>query len=284
MSQPSPSTEAQLGAVLVTGGCGFLGSNIVRGLLREPTCTSISVLSRNPTINLQKGASYHACDVSNLSRLQDLFNDLNPTTVMHVASPRLEASDKELYQANIVGTKNLLKCATECAATKVFVYTSSDSASAPMKGDIMMTEDNLEMYNEHTLGIVMYQKSKGTADILTIAANSVKLRTTSLRVPGLYGEDDTNFIRATLEQLKKGQHKFQVGDNKTIRDYLYIDSCVLAHILAAKALLEGKEGVAGEGFLISDGEGGMPMYDASRKIVSVAKLLKILSIPWHLKS
>jgi hypothetical protein len=54
---------------------------------------------------------------------------------------------------------------------------------------------------------------------------------------------------------------------------------VLAHILAAKALLEGKEGVAGEGFLISDGEGGMPMYDALRKIVSVAKLLEILSIP-----
>jgi sterol-4alpha-carboxylate 3-dehydrogenase (decarboxylating) len=145
-----------------------------------------------------------------------------------------------------------------------------------MKGDIMMTKDNLEIYNEHTPGIVMNQKSKRTADFLALAASSVKLRTASLRVPGLYGEDDSYFIAGALEQLKKGQHKFQVGDNKTIRDYLYVDSCVLAHILTAKALLKGRKGVAGEGFLISDGEGGMRMYDASRKIVSVAKLLKIL--------
>jgi sterol-4alpha-carboxylate 3-dehydrogenase (decarboxylating) len=103
-----------------------------------------------------------------------------------------------------------------------------------MNGDIMTTDDNLEMYNEHTPKVIMYQKSKGTADIFTLAANSVKLRTVSLRVPGLYGEDDPYFIREVLEQLKKGQHKFQVDDNKTIRDDLYIDNCVLAHILAAE--------------------------------------------------
>jgi hypothetical protein len=69
-------------------------------------------LSPLPTTNLQKRVSYHACDVSDLSRVQDLFNGLKPATVMHVSSPCLEASNKELYQANIVGTKNLPKCAT----------------------------------------------------------------------------------------------------------------------------------------------------------------------------
>jgi sterol-4alpha-carboxylate 3-dehydrogenase (decarboxylating) len=93
MSQLSPS-ESHLSAVLVTGGCGFLGSRIVRALLKEVTSTSISVASHNPITNLEKGVSYHPCDVSNLFRLQYLINELNPTTVFHVWSPRLEASTK----------------------------------------------------------------------------------------------------------------------------------------------------------------------------------------------
>jgi sterol-4alpha-carboxylate 3-dehydrogenase (decarboxylating) len=54
-----------LGTVLVIGGCGFLGTNIVKLLLSDPACSSVHVLSRNPTSNLQPGVTYHAGDITN---------------------------------------------------------------------------------------------------------------------------------------------------------------------------------------------------------------------------
>lgn len=59
------STQADdLGTVLVIGGCGFLGSLLVGMLVEEPSVSSVHVISRNPTENLNPKAKYHAGDIS----------------------------------------------------------------------------------------------------------------------------------------------------------------------------------------------------------------------------
>ena len=244
-----------LGSALVTGGCGFLGSHVVRCLLDDEGCTAVAVMSRNPTMNCHPKASYHAVDITNAESLSLLIEEIRPRVIVHTASPGNRENAKVLNATNIVGTQNLLRCAAMSPTVEAFVYTSTDSAIVPSPS--LQTEANAKLYDENS-NVYAYAKSKAIADALVLKANSTHLRTASLRIPSIYGEDDTNLIPRLLTSLQKGQHTIQTGDNKKNFEFLYIDSAASAHVLTAKALLAGKSNpnapkVDGEAFFITDG-------------------------------
>jgi hypothetical protein len=81
MSKPEPNDakdgikqeEPQFGACLVVGGCGFLGHHIVKRLLREPTVTSIAVMSRSPFKNRFEGVTYHIGDITKREHVEHVM-------------------------------------------------------------------------------------------------------------------------------------------------------------------------------------------------------------------
>ena len=83
-----------LAHVLVIGGCGFLGSHIVRAFLEHSSRPIVSVASRSPTHNLLEGANYYACDISNQPALESLMSTLKPEIVINTASPVANAGAK----------------------------------------------------------------------------------------------------------------------------------------------------------------------------------------------
>jgi sterol-4alpha-carboxylate 3-dehydrogenase (decarboxylating) len=265
------ASDSGLDAVLVAGGCGYLGSNLVKLLCSESTCSAVHVMSRSATQNLviNPKVTYHAGDVTNPQQVASLLSEIKPKVIIHTASPKYIASEKLLRHTNLEGTRVLLKCAAESATVRALVYTSTDSAISQAPG-VKLSEDQADLYTENS-NVNAYAKTKAIADSEVQAANAPPtLKTAVICIPGLYGENDDNCISAILNTIKKDQHKMQVGDNKRHFEFVYIESASKAHILAAKALVgEPKEKVDGEAFFISDGV-SMPYFDFARKVCAFA--------------
>jgi dihydroflavonol-4-reductase len=112
----------------VTGGTGFVGAHVVRALLRRGRTVRCLVRSSSRLSNLEElPVEMMAGDVTDPASLSRAM--AGARTVFHCAADyRLSARDpREIYAANVEGTRNVLAAASEVGAEKV-VYTSSVGA------------------------------------------------------------------------------------------------------------------------------------------------------------
>lgn len=117
--------------MLVVGGCGFLGYQIVSTLVNEPDC-SIFVLSRNLNHPCIACVSYHACDVTEIERLRILILQIQPRSIFLTAFPQFYediANENLLHEVNIVGTRNILDDAKLIESVKAFSPSSVHAGS-----------------------------------------------------------------------------------------------------------------------------------------------------------
>ena len=264
-------TSEPLGSVLVVGGCGFLGHEIVSMLANEPGC-SVSVISRNPRQPRVDGVSYYACDVTDIDSLQPLLLEIQPRVVFHTASPIFyedKVDDHLLHQVNVVGTQNLINGSIATQSVRAFIYTSTSSVHAGLDLDLITEEAPLlnrqSKSNEYAI-------TKALADTMVLSANCQELPTLCLRPPVIYGERDCQAIPGALAVLRDKKTHIQLGDNKNLYDSIYVGNAASAHINAAKALLKNDDSdlkVDGEAFFITD-DAPIPFWDFQRKIWAAA--------------
>ena len=273
-----------LGSVLVIGGCGFLGHEIVSTLLKEPNC-SVSVLSRNPRQPRVAGVSYYACDITETDSLRPLLVEIKPHMILHTASPIFyedKIDDTLLHQVNVVGTQNLLTVSKPIESIKTFIYTSTSSIHASSNFQFITEEapllDSSSKSSEYAI-------TKALADKMVLRANCQDLRTLCLRPPAIYGEGGDQLISGALAILRDKKTYMQLGDNANLYDSIYVGNAASAHIAAAKALLmnDGSDAkVEGEAFFITD-DAPIPFCDLQRKIWAAAgeeiPLAKVYVIP-----
>ncbi|KAH9878338.1 hypothetical protein IAQ61_001609 [Plenodomus lingam] len=122
--------------VLVTGGCGFLGTSIVSQLLGTKRF-AITVIDINPpslgSATFTASVRYVRANILDKEALQKVFNEARPSIVVHTAglcpvgSARYSMKGKEtVFKVNVEGTRNVVSAAKECGA-KGLVYTSSST-------------------------------------------------------------------------------------------------------------------------------------------------------------
>jgi UDP-N-acetylglucosamine/UDP-N-acetyl-alpha-D-glucosaminouronate 4-epimerase len=243
------------GAVaLVTGGGGFIGSHLVKRLLREGM--SVRVLDNFATgrrANLEEALDDVELIEGDLQSYERVHNAVRGCDLaFHLGAlpsvPRSIQDPLTSNATNVVGTLNVLLAARDEGVRRV-VYASSSSLYGAST-ELPKREDM------HPLPIAPYAVSKLAAEGYCRAFHHVYgLETVALRYFNVFGPGQDprsqyaaaipNFITAALEERPPIIH----GDGEQSRDFTFVDNAVDANLLAAAA-----EGAAGEAFNVACGE------------------------------
>jgi len=237
--------------VVVTGGAGFIGSNLVRALLGENEVIVIDDLSTGNLENIRdliddQSIMFVKGSVTDLDLLQETFKNVD--YVFHEAAiPSVPRSVKDPIKsnyANVNGTLNVLVAARDNGVEKV-VYASSSSAYGdtpvlPKKEDMKPTP------------LSPYAVSKLVGEYYCqVFAEVYRLSTVSLRYFNVYGpwQDPASEYAAVIprfiSRVLNGESPVIFGDGSQTRDFTFVRDAVNANILAAKSTATGVFNIAG---------------------------------------
>ena len=221
--------------VLITGGAGFVGSNLVS---RVVECNGIAVvlddLFTGDLKNINAGTKFEFVkgSVADQQLIDKLVKDAD--YVAHLAARNIIISTKdprEDYETNIGGTLNILLAAREYK-TKRVVYTSSASVYGNPR-ILPITED------ERTLTFSPYSVSKLAGENYCHAFyESFGTPVTAVRYSNIYGpkQSPTNpycgVVAKFIDAIENDQSPQLHGDGQQTRDFTYVDDAVDATLLA----------------------------------------------------
>ncbi|MDP3042801.1 MAG: SDR family oxidoreductase [bacterium] len=227
---------------LVTGGAGFIGSNLVDELIeRGDEVIIIDNLSTGKKENINSQAEFHEIDMRNLEEIKPLFKGVD--YVFHFAAfARVQPSIENPITANDInlnGTLNVLVSARDAGVKKV-VYSASSSAY----GDqiIMPLTEDMPV---HTLSPYGLQKYIGEL-YCRLFSDIYGLPTVSLRYFNVYGKRQLLegayclVMGIFVRQRLAGEPMTIVGDGEQRRDFTSVVDTVRANILAAESDKVGK--------------------------------------------
>ncbi len=227
---------------LVTGGCGFIGSNLVDALVDDGhEVVVIDNLSTGKIENLNSKAELHELDIRDLDGIRPLFYGVN--YVFHFAAfPRVQPSIENPILANDInlnGTLNVLKAAQEAYVDK-FIYSASSSAYGDQT--VMPLVETMEA---HPLSPYGLQKYVGEL-YCRLFYEVYGLPTVSLRYFNVYGKRQALegayclVMGIFVQQRLNGDPMTIVGDGEQRRDFTSVVDVVRANILAMESDKVGK--------------------------------------------
>jgi len=244
-------TEAKLN-ILVTGGAGFLGRAIVNELLDANSPLGIQSL-RVFDVKVQgefnsELVQYIHGDVCHPEEINRACSGID--LVIHTAAivDWGTKSPKEVYQTNYEGTKNVIEA---CKLNKVPMLVYTSSLDVVMTGKPLVNIDESEPYATKHLN--MYCESKCLAEQLVLSENGAHFKTCALRPADIWGEEDPYHILPLIQMAKGGLYT-RIGDGTALSQHVYSGNMAWAHVLVAKALMDGNENVRGKAYFITDTE------------------------------
>jgi nucleoside-diphosphate-sugar epimerase len=223
--------------VLVTGGAGFIGANLVHKLLSLNNDVHILV---RPSTNLWRlkdvlsQLKMHKIDISNKQALTKTISQINPKAIIHLATYsqyRNQEEFEQMVETNIRGTLNLL-IASKDIDYDVFINTGSSSEYG-IKENPMKETDIL-------VPISFYAATKSSATLLCqVFSKEYKKPIVTLRPFSVYGphEEESRFVPTIIKSVIKNKPIGLTPGNQR-RDFIHIEDIVNIYI---KALSRGKK-------------------------------------------
>lgn len=247
---------------LVTGGGGFLGSAIVRQLLKRGD--QVVSYSRGDYPQLAElGVEQRRGDLSDLNSLAEAAKGCD--IVFHVAAKAgIWGRFDEYFSANVAGTENVI-AACKLLSIERLVYTSSPSVV--FDGSDVEGGDESLPYPAHFEA--HYPHTKALAEQAVLAANSKSLATVSLRPHLIWGPDDNHLVPRIVAKGQAGKLR-RIGTRPCLVDTVYVENAAEAHLNAADRLAPGSP-PAGKAYFITNGE-PVPVWEMVNGILAAAGL------------
>ncbi len=242
--------------ILITGGCGFLGTNLARYLTNQgyevrildnlstafPSwrCSKSTPDSRLPKVDLLKG------DIRDRETVNNAVAGINAVIHLAALTSVVESVDnpENTWENNVGGTLNLLE-ACRRHDIKRFIFASSNAVA----GEQLPPIDE----NKIPQPLSPYGASKLAGEALCSAYwHSFGIKTLSLRFANLYGpfsDHKTSVIALFLKWIREAKPLIIYGDGEQTRDFVHVDDVCQAIHLSLKS-----DGPFGEVFQIAGGK------------------------------
>ncbi len=278
MAFPHVSIEQKKKSILVTGGAGFIGTNLAHRLLSEGfPVTVLDNLSRPGTEkNLKWLKSIHRenlniqiADTRNSFALKEAVEQASH--VYHLAAQVAVTSSlidpSHDHEVNVEGTFNLLEAIRNSIHQPSLIYTSTNKVYGNLK-NIPISLDTTRYIPGEAKDLEKginenqpldfhspYGSSKGSADqyVLDYARsydlNFLVFRMSCIYGPHQFGTEDQGWVAHFINKILNEEKITLFGDGKQVRDILYVEDLVNAFFLAKKYIKDLK----GEAFNIGGG-------------------------------
>lgn len=223
--------------IIVTGGAGFIGSNLVDLLLeKDHEVSVIDNLSSGFKKNIPKKASFYLADVKDKEVIDTIFSIEKPDIVCHLAAQIdvRQSIENPLFDAmtNIIGGINVLescrlnKVKKVIYANSVALYGTVPFTSLPIQETYLVNPDSMYGASKHTFEhyLSLYEKLFG-------------LKYTVLRFANVYGdrqnvEGEGGVVALFFGKLLKSESPTIYGTGSQTRDYIYVKDVINACLLS----------------------------------------------------
>ena len=260
--------------MLITGGAGFIGSNLARALLADGHAVTLyDNLSRPGSqrnmhwLREQFGprAELTLGDVRNVPLLMEAMRGVE--AVIHLAGQVAVTTSvqnpRDDFEVNALGTFNVLEAARAQSTPPIVLYASTNKVYGGMD-DVPLAEEPTRYRYRDMAGIAEtqpldfhspYGVSKGTGDQYVhdysriYGMRTVVFRQSCIYGPRQFGVEDQGWLAHFVIATQLGRPISIYGDGKQVRDMLYVDDLVRAYKLA----IERIDKVSGKVFNIGGG-------------------------------
>ncbi|MFD3201274.1 MULTISPECIES: GDP-mannose 4,6-dehydratase [Bacillus] len=242
--------------VFVTGCTGLLGSYLVKELIDQGANVTGLVRDHVPQSNLYQGEHIKKMNIvrgslEDLAVIERALGEYEIDTVFHLAAQAIvgvaNRNPISTFEANILGTWNILEACRKHPLIKRVIVASSDKAYGDQEN--LPYDENMPLEGKHP-----YDVSKSCADLISHTYfHTYGLPVCITRCGNLYGGGDLNFNRIipqTIQLVLNGEAPEIRSDGTFVRDYFYIEDAVQAYLLLAEKMEENN--LAGEAFNFSN--------------------------------
>ena len=255
----------------VTGATGFVGANLVAGLVKLGA--SVICLERDSVqpnsldiLGLRDSVTVVFGSIEDLPLIERILNEYEIDSVFHLAAQALDGaanrSPLSTFETNIRGTYMVLEACRRAENVSRIVIASSDKAYG--------THQTLPYREDFSLNASFpYDVSKTCSDLLAQSfAHTYDLPVSISRSANIYGPGDLNMSRiipGTIVSILRSEMPIIRSDGTPIREFVYIDDVVSGYLRLAEEI----EKTTGEAFNFGTNE-PVCMLDLVNKMIRLA--------------